>query len=203
MKNKLKGMSKIMPLLILFILCVIIPTKTSSAASVSKVTCQYKYSSYKQYAIISGKTSSGKTVWKYTSAKYPATELDAVTMKTKGNSVYILEGRKYIRLGKNTGRVLANRTVLPATESWGSPAMAISNSGNLYAIGYYDSVVYRISSSGKVIWKRNINYSDCYWPYKITLSPGKVNVFFDPPVNGKRVVVLKASNGKILKKYKG
>lgn len=201
MKNKLKGMSKIMPLLILFILCVIAPSRTSSAATVSKVTCQYKYASSKQYAIISGKTSSGKTVWKYTSAKYPATELDAVGMKTKGNSVYILEGRKYIRLGKNTGRLLAKTTVLPSNDRWGSPVMTVSSSGSLYTIGYYDSTVYRISNAGKVIWKRDIS-SPYYWPYKITLSPGKVTVSYDPPT-GKRTAILNASNGKVIKKYKG
>ena len=185
----------------LTVLCTICMIATASAAKVSKVTCDVKYNNSYQYAVIRGKTSGGKTVWTYKSAKYTATELAAVAMKTKGSYVYVLEGRKYVRLGKQSGRVLVKKNVLPSGYGWGSPAMVVSSTGNLYAMGYYDDTVYRISKNGTVDWKRSIK-DPYYWPYKMKLSSGTLTIYFDPPY-GKCSVTLSASTGKIKKYTKG
>ena len=133
MKKQSKNVWKILLLTMLLVSTMII---TASAATASKVTYKRSIASGKESVTIWGKTSSGKTVWTYRSASYTAAQCNAVTVKTKGSYVYVLEGRKYVRLSKKTGKVLAKKNVLPSGWSWGSPTVVISSNGNLYAMGY-------------------------------------------------------------------
>lgn len=199
MKKQSKNVWKILLLTMLLVSTMII---TASAATASKVTYKRSIASGKESVTIwgktsSGKTSSGKTVWTYRSASYTAAQCNAVTVKTKGSYVYVLEGRKYVRLSKKTGKVLAKKNVLPSGWSWGSPTVVISSNGNLYAMGYLDSTVYRISKSGTVAWKRDLK-NPYYWGYKMKLSDGKLTIYGEAPNSWK--AVLNASSGKVVQK---
>ena len=198
MKKQSKNVWKILLLTMLLVSTMII---TASAATASKVTYKRTYTNSKESVTIWGKTSSGKTVWTYRSASYTAAQCNAVTVKTKGSYVYVLEGRKYVRLSKKTGKVLAKKNVLPSGCSWGSPTVVISSNGNLYAMGYLDSTVYRISKSGTVAWKTKIKDS-CYWPAKMKLTSGSLTIYFEMPT-GNRRAVLSPSTGKVKKYAKG
>ena len=198
MKKQSKNVWKILLLTMLLASTMII---TASAATASKVTYKRTYTNSKESVTIWGKTSSGKTVWTYRSASYTAAQCNAVTVKSKGSYVYVLEGRKYVRLSKKTGKVLAKKNVLPSGWHWGSPVVVISSNGNLYAMGYLDSTVYRISKSGTVAWKTKIKDS-CYWPAKMKLTSGSLTIYFEMPT-GNRRAVLSPSTGKVKKYAKG
>ena len=198
MKKQSKNVWKILLLTMLLASTMII---TASAATASKVTYKRSIASGKESVTIWGKTSSGKTVWTYRSASYTAAQCNAVTVKTKGSYVYVLEGRKYVRLSKKTGKVLAKKNVLPSGWSWGSPTVVISSNGTLYAMGYLDSTVYRISKSGTVAWKTKIKDS-CYWPAKMKLTNSSLMIYFETPTGYCRAV-LSPSTGKVKKYAKG
>ena len=198
MKKQSKNVWKILLLTMLLVSTMII---TASAATASKVTYKRSIASGKESVTIWGKTSSGKTVWTYRRASYTAAQCNAVTVKTKGSYVYVLEGRKYVRLSKKTGKVLAKKNVLPSGWSWGSPTVVISSNGNLYAMGYLDSTVYRISKSGTVAWKTKIKDS-CYWPAKMKLTNSSLTIYFETPTGYCRAV-LSPSTGKVKKYAKG
>ena len=198
MKKQSKNVWKILLLTMLLVSTMII---TASAATASKVTYKRTYTNSKESVTIWGKTSSGKTVWTYRSASYTAAQCNAVTVKTKGSYVYVLEGRKYVRLSKKTGKVLAKKNVLPSGWHWGSPVVVISSNGNLYAMGYLDSTVYRISKSGTVAWKTKIKDS-CYWPAKMKLTNSSLTIYFETPTGYCRAV-LSPSTGKVKKYAKG
>ena len=186
---------------VLMVLCVLCLLATASAAKVTKVKCDTKYGNGQEYAIIRGKDSKGKTVWKYKSAKYAAAQCSAVGMKTKGSYVYVLEGRKYIRLSKQTGKVLVKKTVLPSNWRWGSPFMAVDSAGNLYATCCLDSPIYCISKAGKVKWKKTLK-NGYFWPSKMKLSGSSLTVSFEPP-EGACYAVLNTKTGKVKKYSKG
>lgn len=194
MKKQSKNVWKILLLTMLLASTMII---TASAATASKVTYKRSIASGKESVTIWGKTSSGKTVWTYRSASYTAAQCNAVTVKTKGSYVYVLEGRKYVRLSKKTGKVLAKKNVLPSGRGWGSPVVVISSNGNLYAMNYLDTKVYRISKTGQVAWKRDLK-NPYYWGYKMKLSDGKLTIYGEAPNSWK--AVLNASSGKVVQK---
>ncbi len=183
---------------VLMILCVLSVMVSASAAHVSKVTCKEYYTRDYQYAVIRGRTSSGKTVWTYKSAKYEPTELSAVRMKTRGKYVYVLEGRKYVRLGKQSGRVLVKKNVLPSGCSCGSPVMLVSKSGALYAMGYYSTEVYRISQNGTVKWKTDLG-DPYFWVNSMSMSDGILTIRGEN--SEKWRIKMKASNGSVVKRY--
>ena len=194
MKKQSKNVWKILLLTMLLVSTMII---TASAATASKVTYKRTYTNSKESVTIWGKTSSGKTVWTYRSASYTAAQCNAVTVKSKGSYVYVLEGRKYVRLSKKTGKVLAKKNVFPSGWSWGSPTVVISSNGNLYAMNYLDTKVYRISKTGLVAWKRDLK-NPYYWGYKMKLSDGKLTIYGEAPNSWK--AVLNASSGKVVQK---
>lgn len=196
-----KQSRKVWKILLLTMLVAASMVITASAAKVSKVTYKRSYTGGKESVTVWGKTSSGKIVWTYRSASYTAAQCNAVTVKTKGSYVYVLEGRKYVRLGRQSGRVLAKKNVLPSGWSWGSPAVVISSNGNLYAMGYLDNTVYRISKSGTVAWKRKIKDS-YFWPAKMKLTSSSLTIYFEAPTGNCRAV-LSPATGKVKKYAKG
>ncbi|MDO5547638.1 MAG: hypothetical protein Q4F79_04045 [Eubacteriales bacterium] len=185
---------KVVLLTALLALCLMV---TASAATASKVINKHTYSNGKESVTIWGKTKSGKTVWKYRSGKYTAAQCAIVTVRTKGNYVYVLEGRKYIRLSKKTGKILVKKTIHPKNGGWGGPVTLISSAGDLYAMNYLDTVVYRISKNGKIKWKRDLK-DPCYWAYRMKLSNNTLTVYGESP-NGWKAT-LNATNGTIKKR---
>lgn len=185
---------KVLLLMTFLVACVVV---TASAATASKVISKHTYSNG-EYVTIWGKTKSGKTVWKYRSGKYPEAQCDIVTVRTKGNYVYVLEGRKYVRLSKKTGKVLVKKNVHPKNGGWGGPVTLISSAGDLYAMNYLDTVVYCISKNGKVKWKRDLK-DPYYWVYKMKLSNNTLTIYGESPNTWK--ATLNAKNGKVKKKY--
>jgi hypothetical protein len=175
-------------------------SSTKSQASVSTVKSKWKYykknNRYYQSAVIYGKTKSGKTVWKYKTSRCLATELDSASWKVKGNSVYIIDNATFIRLNKQTGKVVSKKKLDSSYSLW-SATMYIDGDGNLYAIGYYGSEIIKCTKNGVVKWSHRIINSNYYWPYKIKLSGKKLTVFFDGDSNYKKII-LNTKNGKII-----
>lgn len=184
--------------LVLFLLCLFaLPISVQAKDTVTKVTSKQYYKNNKQYSVISGKTKKGKTVWKYKTSQCTATELNSTGFKVKGSYVYMIDNTTYIKLKKQTGKVVYKKKFKSSYVGW-SPSMYVDGSGNLYSIGYYSSRLVKFSPKGKVLWTSNIgrNY---YWPYKITASGSKVTVYFE---NGKKAgqrgkVMINTKTGKI------
>lgn len=168
--------------MMMLVLLVLISSIGVSAASVTKVTYKRNtYANYKQSATIKGYTKSGKNVWTYKTSKQSATELDSARCITNSKYVFIIDNNKYVRLNKNTGKVLVKKTLPRAI--WGA-IMKLDSSNNLYCIGYYSDTLYKIKPSGKVAWKQKFP-SNCWWPYKIKVTKSKVSVKFDCAGNPK------------------
>lgn len=166
--------------------------------TVAKVTSKRYSNSKTQYSVISGKTQAGKTVWKYTTSKFTATELDSASYKVRGSYVYLIDhtanNMLYIKLNKQTGKVVC-RKKFSSSYNMGGAAMYVDSSGNLYSMGYYNDWIAKFSSKGKLLWKKKIN-SKYYWPSKMTASNNKLTVYFDGYYNGR--VILNMKTGKIL-----
>lgn len=194
-------MKKHIKWMLFILICIIIVGADSTSVfaktnKVVKVKIEGKYGNYKQWHIISGVDKSGKTIWKYRTKKYVATELDATTCKVYKNSVIIFENGKFRKLDKQTGKVIikGKKTIIPAY----SITFTCDKNGNIYAAGYYDNSVYKISPKGKVLWKTNVQKTEKYWPYKLKFSNGKLKVWYDGSLSP-GYIIFKGKNGKIIK----
>jgi hypothetical protein len=174
-----------------------VPTYAKAkVTNVDSKLCSYeKNDEYYQYKIIYGKAKNGKTVWKYKTSKCLATELDSATWKVKGNSVYIIDDTTFIRLNKQTGKVVSKKKLDSSYDLW-SASMYVDGDGNLYSIGYYGSKIVKCTKNGVVKWVKDID-ENYYWPYKIELSGNKLTVFFDGDSNYQKII-LNIKTGKIL-----
>lgn len=193
--------SKFRGLIIMMLLCFwVMPLTGHAKTTVSKVTSKrYNYrtnDNYYQYSVICGKTKKGKTVWKYTTSKCIATELDSASWKVKGNYVYVIDNTTFLRLNKQNGKVVSKKKFKSSFSLWGA-TMYVDGSGNLYAIGYYGQHLIKFTSKGTVKWTRKIKNS-YYWPYKITSSGRKLTVYFDG--NGRKAAI-DTKTGKISSYY--
>lgn len=178
---------------VVFLMCVLLgAVPVSAKTTVSKVTCTRVDKNGRQYFVMYGKTSTGKKVWKYTSKTYTSTELNALSYKTVGNKVYIIEGRMLPVLNKQTGKALLKKNPFFAKNKSGM-VMYVDSAGNLYTTGYYERVIYKISPKGKVLWKKTVR-SDCYWPYKMKISGNKLVVYYEG--EGTHAAILYNQTGK-------
>lgn len=146
------------------------------AASVSKISVSTKQKGGKAYYIIRAKNRAGKVVWKYKTKRYDLTELLPVTMKTKGNRVYVFEdGRMLVFHKQNGKRLLRTKKILKGWQA----VFIVDSSGNCYVQAYYLDDVYKISPQGKVLWKRKIVKTKLYWPGKMEIRKNTVRVYYD------------------------
>ena len=173
-------------------------TQKVEAATVTKVTHvvkTYQTSGFpKQYTLITGKTSSGKTVQTYKTKACATAGGRSATLQVKGSSVYIVDDKTFVRLSKQTGKVLAKKSSKYLYGWMG--AMAVDNNGNSYSMGKYATYLVKVNKSGTVKWKCNMNaYNGYDFADKVTVSGNKVTVRFGY-AGGK--VVVNASTGKVM-----
>ena len=184
---------------LLFMICMLFGTVPVSAkTTVTKVTCTRVNKNNRQYFVMYGKTNTGRQVWKYTSKTYTATELNALSYQVHGNRIYIIEGRNLILLNKQTGKKTLTRNALFKNNKSGM-VMYIDSAGNLYTTGYYERVIYKISSKGKLLWSKTVR-SDCYWPYKMKISGNRLAVYYEG--EGSPNVLLNKQTGKTIRYVK-
>ena len=182
-RNRMKSsVKRILAIAIcLALLLAVAPTQTkkaAAAATVTKVTMKAKSTGKGRARFwVQGKTSSGKVVWTYKTRALVQTELDSANCKATKKYVYIVDNNLFIRLNKNTGKVLAKKKFAGKYGLYGA-TLKVDKKGNLYTIGYYNSTLYKINKNGKVLWKHSFP-NDIYWAYKIELKNDKVYVTFD------------------------
>lgn len=190
MKNQIKKV----------ILCILICSccfhySVEAKDKVTKVTDKWHYykegNHYYQYGTIYGKTKKGKTIWSFNTSKCTATELRSASWITKGSYVYIIDGRRFLRLNKQNGKIISMKK---SASVGGSATMYVDGQGSLYAMGYYGNRVTKFTKKGVVKWNRKIKKS-YYWPYKIAISGNKLTVYFD---GNKGKAVLDKRTGKVL-----
>ena len=61
----------------------------------------------------------------------------------------------------------------------GSTVFASDNDGRFYVCGYYDDAPMCIDMEGNVLWKAENDDNDVYWPYKILVFDGCIEVYYD------------------------
>ena len=127
-----------------------------AASKVTKVTSKTSYKNNKTIIKLLGKTKDGKTVWTYKAPKTEATELTPVSYKVKKDKVYVFfsgeKNHKLTILRKQSGKVLHEATFDDGVG--GSATIAVDNSGNVYAQGFYDNCIYKYSPEAELLWKK-------------------------------------------------
>ncbi len=142
----------------------LIPVSTVSAADkVTKVAGTEAYSGGKEYGVITGKTSSGKTVWTYKTKKYTPVQLPCYSYAVKGNRVYVLDYGKLVILNKQTGKA-KNRSKRYG-HLRGMAMTVIDKKGNIYLQSMYDSHIYSFSKKAKLRWSIDLKDSDSRYFY--------------------------------------
>ncbi len=131
-----------------------------SAAKVTKVSGTIKCTGNQQHTVIKGKTSNGKTVWTFKSSKAFAAGPASVNMRYDSKYVYIMDCSTYIRLAKNTGKVLVKKKI--SCMNGHGTTMCLDSSGNLYAVNKYNEYCVKINRSGKVLWKYKVKTGYSY-----------------------------------------
>ena len=186
-------------LMLLLIIAMAIPAQAAKRTATT-VTSKTSYKNFKEYMTVQGRDSKKKTVWKYVTKKYPATELRYTKCVVRKDVVYIFEKSKVTALRKKDGKRLWSRSKI----SVAGHILGFDKSNNLYVTGYYDKYIYKVSSKGKILWKANTDKTGNYWPYKVTVSGNNVTVWYE--MNSRNVyskkkhkVILNVKNGRILK----
>ena len=173
-------------------------TQTMAKSKVVKVKVTTKEKNCKFYGIVKGLDRNGNVVWKYKTPKEPAAELSCVLCKTRGNCVYIVTAGRFIRLNKNTGKILCN---VKKYDLGGATSLNVQKNGVCYITTYYDNFLLKFSKKGKVIWKTDFNKTQYYWPYKVKVKKNKLYVWFDASNKNVKLphkMVINKKNGKIL-----
>lgn len=177
--------------------CMCVPVTAEAKAKVAKVDKTMKYKGDKERFTLFGVTGSGKKVWRYKCGWNLATELNSVSYKVSGDSVYVIDGRTFVRLSLQKGKALAKKkNFFPEEDAPYSAAMYIDKKGYLYATGYYGDRIYKISPKGKLVWEKTVR-SDCAWPTEIKASGNKMTIYYEGA--GSPDVVINMKTGKIIK----
>lgn len=171
---------------------------TASASSKAKKVKFWKTEGSSEQLVVKGLNRHNKVVWRYVSDKYPATELAMTKCIVRGKKVYIFDGSALRILSKATGRRMhVVSEITPAGHAAGFDAH-----GNIYVTGYYDTVLYKISPKGRILWKSDYQSKGKYWAYKIKVIPTRVIVVCDaddsnPGEQGPYYLVFSTENGDI------
>lgn len=167
---------------------------------VTKVTSvrykKYIRGQYRESCTVRGLNKSGQTVWKYTTPLFPETELNNTKCITKETRVYVFEGSTLKVLNKATGKKLWSLKNIPT----GEPLTIFDNNGNLYTIGYYQNVMYKISAKGKVIWKTSLKNTKNSGPYQLKCKNNKIYIYYEMGQNDSydtHLIILYMSTGNI------
>ncbi len=140
--------------LLLLLIVALVPAVKTEAAKAIKVKISYKSTGDKQYALIKGISSSGKTVWTYKTSKQDMSAGTSSDFITKGNNVYVIDFDRFVRLRKSDGNVLAKKKF---TKDGLMPIhMAVDDIGNTYAINHFGNILYSIAKNGKLNWKSKV-----------------------------------------------
>lgn len=199
--KKIKKIFVMMMLIVMAATTLTLPTQAAGKRKVVKVVYKREYKNNKEFMTVKGLDSKKKVVWKYTTKKHIATELDStycVRRKNK-NKVYIFDGRKIILKRKSDGKTLWTAKASPAGHVY-----KFDKKENLYVTGYYDDNIYKISAKGKRVWRSNVSKTKNFWPNKISASEEKVTVLYDrnekdTDYGKKHKVIFSTKSGKILK----
>ena len=186
-------------LMLLLIIAMAIPAQAAKRTATT-VTSKTSYKNFKEYMTVQGRDSKKKTVWRYVTKKYPATELRFTKCVVRKDMVYIFEKSKVTALRKKDGKRLWSRSKI----SVAGHILGFDKSNNLYVTGYYDKYIYKVSSKGKILWKADTDKTGNYWPYKVTVSGNNVTVWYEKNSRNvyskkKHKVILNVKNGRIVK----
>jgi len=185
-------------LAVMLAMVMLMPMTASASAGVTKVKATRTKGATEQM-VVKGLTSSNKVVWKYTSEKYSATELTRTFCKVRGKKVYVFDGTTLRIISKATGKRL--HTVKNLTMA--GHAVGFDKKGNIYVTGYYDTVLYKVSAKGRLVWKSDYQSTGKYWAYNVKATSSRVTVICDaneshPGEAGPYKVVFSASKGTVL-----
>lgn len=173
--------------------------KTTQAARKAVKVVYKRYKNDQEYMTVKGLDSERNVVWKYTTDKHPSAELEATgcVRRNNKNKVYIFDSEKIISKRISDGKTLWTAMASPAGHVY-----KFDSKENLYIVGYYDNVLYKISAEGENIWETDLSETGNYWPEEISVSGAEVTVLCDGNDNDvdegtKHEVVLSAETGEI------
>lgn len=115
---------------------------------------------YYEYAVITGVNSSGKTVWKHTTGRHEAAELEGIQKIGIYQDTYLYnESGTITALDIETGSVKwRNKDFVGA-----SITCYIDDDGTLYICGYYGPDFFAIDVNGKTLCRIESFNRDYYW----------------------------------------
>lgn len=164
-------------LLTLFMLLMAIGVTAEAKSNVKSVKLLTTYKNNKEYCKVQGLDASGKAVWTYKCSTTEAAQCCHVSCTSNGAYTYVVDGSTWIRVNTQTGKVLKKKKNLFPYQLC-SVAQYIDGSGNLYIIGYLDSVLFKVNKNGKILWKTDLG-DKAVWPNRIEKDGKKIKVGFE------------------------
>lgn len=202
MKKKNCQKSLLLLLFLLVGICLSGAPAQAAGGKAVKVKSTRTYSNYMEQMTVRGVNKNGKTIWKYTTKRYNATELNSTQCVVHKNRVYVFEGSTLKVFKKSNGKkIWVRKNITP--EGY---VLTFDGQNNLYVIGYYDDTVYKISSKGKILWKTDISSTGNYWPYKLKCKNNKLFIYFEAntanwDATGTHLAKLSKKTGKLITYY--
>lgn len=193
-----RAFTLILAIAVVMAMVLVLPARSYAAPRVTKVT-MVKKSGAKEYAILKGKTKSGKTVWTYKTRKYKPHQVFDVTHQEDSKQVYVYANGYMTRLSKQTGRVLFNAK--KNREAAGCFRFRVYK-GYIYGASWLSEYTMKISKKGKVVWKKKTNPNSKYGAVtKVTYKKGRIYVKYAQEWNREEVhTVVLTTGGKFVKK---
>lgn len=164
-------------LLTLFVLLLAIGVTAEAKSSVKSVKLLTSYKNSKEYCKVQGLNASGKAVWSYKCSTAPAAQCCHVSLAANATYTYVVDGRTWIRINTQTGKVVKKKKNLFPYDLC-SVAQYIDGSGNLYTMGYLDTVAYKLDKNGKILWKTDLG-DKAVWPKSIEKDGKKIKIGFE------------------------
>lgn len=158
---------------------------------------EYIKNEYKEKSLIKGLNKYNQVIWKYTTPYFAESESNRTKCIVNGKIVYVFEGSALRTLNKSNGKKLWYLKGIPDND----PITTFDNKGNLYAMDPLKNKVYKISSKGKITWKKSLVSTGNKNPFQLKYKKNKLYIYYEIGKNDKyssHVTILNTSNGKIV-----
>ena len=160
------------------------PEPAPAAPEAVQVTFEHIHKDAREYAIITGFSAAGETMWTVQTATYDLAQLARVTdIGIYGHKYYYVEGGTIVTLSLADGSVIWKNGEFGG----GSPHFAMGPDDTLYISGYLSPDLFVVDAEGNTLYRKD-HFKDGYnWPYLLELSGDTLTITYE--MNGKSLTI--------------